>query len=311
MRVYKRHYNVERDEEYVVKLLVEARAKTNVERYPTVWRLRLLLDSRLWEPERDAQIWVGENNELAGFALLSRRNRESPSTGLEWIVSPHIENSSLLVQMLEWAQMRTLEIARERGVAISLSLALGEDDDEKRLFLELNGFSLIQDGYDWYMACSLQGVLIEPTLPQGFNIRAVNAENEREIVAYEQIYGFAPVRRSHRLMLLHSPEYCHLAIVGPDGTLVAYCEVSISRKEWEWSGQRVGWIDYVQTSEHFQRQGLGKAITLASLHQLQTWGADRALLITRSDNISAQLMFKSAGFSYKERDFYYIKVIYP
>ena len=304
-------YDAKRDLERVINLLIEARGRTSVERYPTVWRLRLLLDSRLWEPEHDAQIWVDDNDELVGFAFLSRRTQKSSSIGVEWIVRPHMVANNLLESMLSWAQERVLEIARECNEAISLSLAIGKDENEKRHLLELNGFSLIQDGYDWYMVCTLDKPLPEPMLPQGFLIRAVRSEDESDIEAYEKVYGFAPVKRSHRLTLLHCPEYCHLVIATPEGTLVAYCEISISRKEWELSKQYVGWIDYVQTSEYFQRQGLGKAITLAGLHKLQTWGASSALLVTRSDNIPAQTTFKSVGFSYKERDFCYVKVIHP
>jgi GNAT superfamily N-acetyltransferase len=212
--------------------------------------------------------------------------------------------------MLEWAQRRAAEIANAHQNTVSLSLALYEGEEEKRILLEQNGFSLMLEGFDWYMSCDLGAALSEPLLPQRFVLRPVRSNDQNDIRAYERAYGFTPVTSEHRFALLQSTEYCHLVIATPDNsTFAAYCEVSMSREEWAVSGQRVGWIDYVQTGEHFQRQGLGKAITLAGLRQLQLWGADKALLITRSDNVSAQNTFKAARFSYKERDFCYAKVL--
>jgi mycothiol synthase len=243
------------------------------------------------------------------FAFLSRRSREDTSSGLEWIMRPQMPGTDLCVVMLDWAQARTREIAEERQETASLDLVAHEDEAEKRALLEHNGFSLIQDAHNWYMTCPLDGPLSEPELPEGFTIRAVTDENEDDVKAYEVVYGFTPVKRPHRLALLRSPDYRHLVTVAPDGVFVAFCEVSISRKEWKLSGQRIGWVDYVGTHEDFQRQGLGKAMMLAGLHQLQMCGTDRALLITMSSNTAAQNTFKASSFHYKERDFCYKKKI--
>jgi hypothetical protein len=61
------------DNEQVVELLVIYRAATRVEVYPTAWRLRLLLTSRVWKPTRDTQLWEDASGQMVGFTMLSRR----------------------------------------------------------------------------------------------------------------------------------------------------------------------------------------------------------------------------------------------
>ena len=64
------------DYKRVVELLVAYRAATRVDVYPTAWRLRLLLTSRVWEPTRDTRLWEDTGGEMVGFAVLWRRRFE-------------------------------------------------------------------------------------------------------------------------------------------------------------------------------------------------------------------------------------------
>lgn len=305
-----RDYAGAQDLENIIDLLLTARTNTQLERYPTAWRLRLVVDTRVWEPARDARLWEDAGGRLVGFACLPRRTEESFSSGLEWLLHPDMQGSGLLETMLTWALDRVHERATVlQSLTASLSVAVSAFDVEKLALLERRGFSLLPDIHNWYMARVLNGSLPAYQLPTGWCIRRVRGDVEHELQAYEALYDFTPLSRSCRQALLGSPDYCHLVIAAPDGTFVAYCEVSINREEWVRHGRRVGWIDYIGTGERFQRKGLGTAMVLAGLQQLEAWGAEMAFLVTMSTNKAAQKTFVAAGFQYNERDFCYTKTI--
>lgn len=302
-------YISEYDQERAIALLLTTRISTSVERHPTVWRLRQLLNLRLWEPERDARLWEDVAGNLLGFAFLYRQSREDSLLGLAWIIQPHMQATPLAATMLDWALARVCEMAQEQQMMVSLNLAVYEDEGEKRSLLEASGFVLMHDIHNWYMAHALDGPLSEPVLPEGFTICPLTDECESDVEKYKCLYGFPPVKHAYRLRLLRDPDYLHQVAVAPDSVFVAYCELSVNRQEWALSGRRVGWIDYVGTHRDFRQRGLGKAMVQFGLRQLQLWGADTTLLTTLNSNIPAQKTFLASGFHYSERDFCYTKTI--
>src|SRR5437763_1888530 len=106
MNLTSKPYSGEFDLERAIDLLLKTRIHTSVERHPTVWRLRQLLNLRLWEPERDARLWEDGADNLWGFAFLHRQNREDSLIGLGWIIHPHLQTTPLPASMLDWAQAR-------------------------------------------------------------------------------------------------------------------------------------------------------------------------------------------------------------
>ncbi|HLZ59904.1 MAG TPA: GNAT family N-acetyltransferase [Ktedonosporobacter sp.] len=303
-----RPYIAENDLELVTDLLLTYRAAGHVSRYPTVCRLQLLLSSRLWEPERDAHAWEDSDGKLVGFAFLARRQRENVGSGMDLIIHPDLLNSLLPYEMLNWVEQRARERANECQLALPISVSTGSEEIWLVTTLTQHAFTLV-DGHNLYMACPLDRPFPEPVLPAGFSIRTLKDEDDLE--EYEQLFGFATVNRQHRLELWASPEYCHLVVVAPDGTFVAYYECSINKEEWARSGQRSGWVDYIGTHSDYQKRGLGKALLIAGHQQLQQWGIDTARLVTMDTNTTAQSVFKAAGFTPAERDYVYQKIISP
>ncbi len=281
----------------VIDLLLDYRAATTVYTYPTVWRLRLLWSSRMWNPAEDARLWEDETGRVVGFALLWRRQRESPYLALEWVIHPTLATEALVDAMLAWAVARvqtiTVEQAASRTLyANALNLPLHFDAAFERYGFKPLPADLEQ--YNVYLTRPLQMPLPEPALPSDYILRPLASVDELE--AYAAISGFAAVDPHHRRELFASDEYAYRVIVAPDGEFAAYCEVSICREEWARSGRRVGWIDYVETRPEQQRRGLGRAVLLAGLRQLQEWGAEMALLITVSTNTPALALYDAAGF---------------
>jgi ribosomal protein S18 acetylase RimI-like enzyme len=289
------------DQPHVIDLLLDYRAATTVYAYPTAWRLRLLWSSRVWEPALDAQLWEDTNGRTIGFALLWRRYRESSYLTLERIIHPTLATNVLVDAMLAWAVQRAQTIATEQSAALTLFAnrlhpAIHLDDP-----LEMYGFRPIvpnPEQVNVYLTHALDTPLDEPSLPSGYTLRTLQSVEELE--AYAALSGFAAVNAEHRREMFASDGYCHLVATDPNGDFAAYSECSICRDEWERTGQRVGWIDYVETRPERQRRGLGRAVLLASLRRLREWGAETVILITVNTNTPALKLYEATGFTRME-----------
>jgi ribosomal protein S18 acetylase RimI-like enzyme len=150
------------------------------------------------------------------------------------------------------------------------------------------------DEHNVYYARSLHTEIQPPVPLQGIVIRKLQGNGEME--AYQDLFGFSGINSHHLHELLESQEYCHWVMEDPRGGFVAYCECSICSMEWELSGDRIGWIDYIETKPDHQKKGFGQAILLAGLHQLQELGADTAMLVTINTNTPAIRLYKKTGF---------------
>ncbi|HEV2458842.1 MAG TPA: hypothetical protein VGS80_10795, partial [Ktedonobacterales bacterium] len=167
-----RGYAGAHDLDGALALLREQRAAANSERYPTVWRLELLLSSRLWEPARDARFWVDKARQIVAFAALTSRQREASGAGLERIFHPSARDAALDDAIVQWALDRALERALERGEPLTLGAVSFADDPTLTDSLKRNGFRL-HEGYNVYLARSLDAPLPEPALPEGFTENGV------------------------------------------------------------------------------------------------------------------------------------------
>jgi ribosomal protein S18 acetylase RimI-like enzyme len=265
--------------------------------YPTIWRVRLLLTSRVWEPEKDTRIWENVSGQVIGFAMLWRRQPNSPYIVLDSFAHPAFVSNNILKAMLEWGDKRAHEIVLEKKASITV-YANGFShkafaDDLRNTF----GYALIPpnpDEYNIYFSKKLGDEISIPLLPEGYTIHPLRGDNEIE--SYQSLYGFAKVNPIHQKELLESDEYSHLVVISPEGEFVAYCECSICRAEWQSMNSRIGWIDYVETKPGQQRQGFGRVALIAGLAQLQEWGTETAMLVTINTNIAAVSLYDGVGF---------------
>lgn len=300
--MHHRPYIAARDLPATLDLLLAVRLATRVDRYPTLWRLDLLLTTRLWQPEHDAHVWLNDAGEMIGCALLSSRQRDSDSYGLECLAHPSVSAADLYAAMLDWAIARAQALAQERTGLITLGASGTHDQTALLAALAEHGFTLSDsdEGGDVYLARDLRGLLPACAPPPGFALRPFN--DPAAIFAYHDLYGFAAVTDAHRRHLLTSPDYHHVVAVAPDGALVAYCECSYSRAEWSRGAATIGWIDYLGTRDTYQGRGLGRAVLLAGLQWLRAQGATSAMLITMAANERAQRVYLDAGFRVTEHD---------
>ncbi|HEU5200464.1 MAG TPA: GNAT family N-acetyltransferase, partial [Ktedonobacterales bacterium] len=123
-------------------------------------------------------------------------------------------------------------------------------------------------------------------------------EADRYLAVHHEAFPDSNLTLEERLALMRDSAYLpalDLVAVGPNGALVAFCTCSFNVEEQERLGRRDGWVDLVGTRPELRGKGLGRAVLLAGLRQLQALGAARALLGTQSTN-NAQRLYASVGF---------------
>lgn len=286
-----------KDLEQVLDLLLAYRLATSVKTYPTIWRLRLLLSSRVWDPERDTSVWFSHSGRLIAFGMIWRRHYEDVNLVLEYFLHPEFCSASLIRRVLEWGKQRAREIAKDWRKAVGLYAGEPALKVVPPVDFYGMGFSAVEvnpERRTVFFGRSLDDSLPEPSLPPGYTIRSLKSPDELD--QYERLYGFTDVSADFRQVQLSSDEYTQSVVSNPEGEFVAYCEHSVTRAEWERGSERVGWIDYVGTQEEEQGKGLGEAVLLEALRRLRNQGAEEAMLVTISDNLPALRLYQKAGF---------------
>jgi mycothiol synthase len=286
-----------KDQKRLMDFWLDYRAASDVRMYPTIWRIRLLLTSRVWDQEKDTQIWENESGQIIGFAMLWSRQPNSSYIVLDSFAHPKFASDGLLSAILNWGDLRVNEIAKGQEAALTVYVTGFSQYDFSAGILKQRGYTLFPpnpDEHNVYYAKSLQNGIPLPTVPAGYEIRKLQGTDDLE--TYQALYGFSKVNPLHQQELIESKEYCHLVMVNLDGEFVAYCECSVCYAEWERTSQRIGWIDYVETKPEQQKKGLGRAILTAGLLQLQELGADIAMLVTINTNTPAVTLYNKTGF---------------
>jgi len=292
-----RSCNYQKDQKALMDLWLDVRASSDVRLYPTIWRIRLLLTSRVWEQEKDTQIWEKVSGKIVGFAMLWRRQPTSPYLALDCFIPPTFATDELLLKMLQWGDQRAHEIAEAQKFPHTVYASGFSQHNFPANLLKQAGYAPLppnSDEHNVYFSRLLQGEIPSPALPQDYKIR--HLRNIDDLESYQALYGFAKVNPLHLKELIESDEYSHLVVVDPGGEFTAYCECSVCYAEWKRTNQRIGWIDYVETEPDQQKKGLGRAILLAGLLELQKLGADIAMLITINTNFPAVSLYHKTGF---------------
>ena len=118
-----RFCDYQNDQKRLMDFWVDYRAASDVRRYPTVWRIRLLLTSRVGEQEKDTQLWENASGQIIGFAMVWRRQPTSAYSVLDCFVHPAFATDELLLQILRWGDQRASEIAQEQAISLTVYAA--------------------------------------------------------------------------------------------------------------------------------------------------------------------------------------------
>jgi len=293
----RRSCNYFQDKNKLIPFWLDWRAAFDPRLYPTIWRLRLLLSSRVWNQDLDAAVWEDETGHIMGFSMLWRRKSSSPYIVLDNFIHPSFPTKKIYLEMLDWGSLRVDEISAGQRKSLTLYTSDYSRSSSAGKCLEQNGYSPLvpnPEEHNVYLARIIRNKVDLKSLPQGYSFNKLREMSDLE--SYQSLYGFAYVNPLHRKELMESDEYCHLVVEGCDKEFYAYCECSICRDEWKRTNQRIGWVDYIETKPEAQQQGFGKAVLTAGLSRLQKLGSQVAMLVTLSTNTPALQLFKNAGF---------------
>lgn len=204
--------------------------------------------------------------------------------------------------MIAWAEAFFRE--SYRGSAPALSASAVESDPVRIALLERRGFIRDEE-----TALKLDRDLAKPiplpTLPDGFSIRCLSADEEAAWVAlHRAAFGTENMTLEERQAMTGSPDFdpqLDLVAAAPDGRLAAYVFGSISREENEQTGLKIGYTDPVGTHPDYQRRGLCRALLLECMHRLREKGMQAARLGTGSWDTAMQHAAQSVGFRVVQR----------
>ena len=298
-KITSRFCEYETDREDLLGFLLEYRLATDIRIYPTIWRVQLLLTSRVSNLKKDTQLWQDKTGQIIGFVMLWRRRSDSPYIVLDGFVHPKFVTKERLMIMFEWGNERAKEIGAEQNTTVTV-FANGFHHpvfaDQLQTTFSYVSISPNPDEHNVYLSKMLDKEISIPSLPEGYTIQRL--QNTDSLKQYQSLYGFAQVNPVHQKELIQSEEYAHLAVENKNGEFVAYCECSICRAEWGIMNNHIGWIDYIETGSNHQKQGFGQAALLAGLTQLRRWGADTAMLITINTNTPALKLYNKVGFEF-------------
>ena len=292
-----RPVNYTQDLAKISDLVLAWRLARDLRQYPTLWRVRLFLTCRVWDPAQDTCLWESDSGQAVGLALLWRRQSNSDYLVLEVITHPSFTTKGLLAEIFGWGEQRSREIAAGQDAPLTLFAIVYSGQPTAVELLAKAGFNLQLpnlEGHNLYLSRPLQGEIPIPALPPGDTFSPLTSEDDLE--AYQALSSFAKVNPFFLKEQLASPDYRHLVIQDRSGAYAAYCECSVCPLEWQPGKPRLGWIDYMETRSDMQRMGLGRAVLMAGLRQLQDWSAETAMLVTISTNAPAVNLYQKTGF---------------
>ncbi|RPI82824.1 MAG: N-acetyltransferase [Chloroflexi bacterium] len=249
-------------------------------------------------------LWDGPDG-LDGWAAFS-----SGWSAFDIYVQPGLRGSDKAEEMVRWAIEKAERCARQQNEASFEFIWVAEEDAWLRETLEKNGMLCSQE----WMAVfeqSLEGLIPEPVLPEGFHVRGTAGEAEVETRARAQYLAFESSMPFERYVerfrsFMRSPVYnpkLDLVVEAPDGRAAAFCIC------WLDPVNRVGYFEPVGTAPDFQQKGLGKAVIREGLCRMKASGMLSAAVCSYGGNDPAINLYTSSGFLFVRRRLTYRKEI--
>lgn len=238
---------------------------------------------------RNVCLWEDEAGDLLGFAII-----QLPWRSLDTCAHPAARDAGIERLMLVWATERAQEIADESGKPLMLYVDAFEHDAEQLALLAAYGFVPDQSAMIRVVR-SLEDVLPQPHLPDGFVLRPIDGMRElREyVVLHRAAFGAADMTIEWRRRTVRAPQYIpELDVVAeaPDGRLAAFCMC--------WLGPVCGegYIEPLGVHPDFAGYGLGRAVLLEGLWRLQAHGAVLAVIDRYEGDEGARALCDALGF---------------
>lgn len=242
---------------------------------------------------RQIYLWdaPGEDG-LLGWSLLS----------LDWrtfdvFTHPGLRGTPAAQEMFAWAQNTLQRQVKSAGGVMIRTMWISERDETLIDMLQQQGFSASSQVM-LLLERRLDGLVPDPRLPPGWQVRRVNGAAEAEpraAASYGAFESKLPQARYLQRMLdfMRSLAYSRaldLAAVGPQGQHAAFCLA------WSDPVNRVGYFEPVGAHPVFRGRGLAKTVLSVGLQALQADGMAVATVCVNESNLAGQALYHAAGF---------------
>lgn len=300
-----RSYESETDLQSISDLLKACEAVDKLNQEASVAELRQASDDPSLDKARDVRLWEDPEGKLIGIGHLEISTSDEIVNGfLSCRVHPTARCGNLERQIIAWGEERMREVQQERGVRVKLSAEARDDKADFIALLESSGFK--SERYLLTMRRSLKEPIPEPQLPANFTLRQVRDQQDAEAWVEMHNQSFIDTWNYHKLTIEHykylrnHPTYrpdLDLVVIAPDGTFAACCKCIINLESNTRNRHNEGWIDELGTRRGFRRIGLGRAMLLFTMRQLQAAGIDIVKLSVDFNNPNGALqLYESVGF---------------
>jgi mycothiol synthase len=323
-----RPYEIEDNLRQMQGLLMEARSRTDDWRYPHVGDLMWWFFMVLCHlgPQEFVRLWHDGQGKLIGYAILG----EDPSFDCQ--VLPEYAWRGIEEEALAWAEGRVAKLRQGDATRWGGRMVTNtrQDDARRIAFLEQHGFrraeyaevSMIRaltehksapdgattSGQNAHAGATTNKENAEPTLPDGYQVRAVEeGEISERAAAQREVWGLWPVgnvsdddyRRFMRL-----PGYdreLDVVAVAPDGVIAAYVN------GWLDPVNRIGDFGPVGARPAYRRRGLTRSVLHECMRRMQARGMERVSVSTGETSVPARGLYESVGFRVVDRCLDYVK----
>lgn len=260
--------------------------------------LQLSLSSPNVNPKEDIRLWEDDQGELLGVAVIEPQTCVHGVDGyLSWYLHPHVSDRNFEPEIMRWAEKRMREIGRQKNRPVQLKAYSLDHQTQQNLLLRSYNFTI--DRHFLTMEKPLQTPIELPSLPVGYQLSYL--QNQTQIPAWVELFNesFIDHWDHHELTVeqvqsWHSqPHYqpeLDLVAIAPNQTFAAFCSCQLK-------SAHIGWIEWLGTRRGFRNLGLGRAILLAGLSQLQKSGVTLARLSVDAQSLTgATKLYQSIDF---------------
>lgn len=248
--------------------------------FPNVIDLPYRLSS--WSLDDPANLRVWEHNgELQAVGML-----QLPWLALDYAYTPAAE--SLVPDIFAWFAERAAALAHERNDELPVAIYLTPERAAHIQFAAALGFQRDDDWGLMHLERSLVAPIQVPALPAGFAFRRLDGRVADYVALHQAAFGSTNMRLGWRARTLtmsrYHPELDLLIVDTADDRPVAFCV--------GWLYDTTGQIEPLGVHPDYQRLGLGRAILLEGLRQLQVHGATQATIHVYQRNDPALALYQ-------------------
>ncbi|HMO57003.1 MAG TPA: GNAT family N-acetyltransferase [Roseiflexaceae bacterium] len=251
-----------------------------------------------FDATRDLRLWFDEQGQLVVFGQLWASEENAHNDGFLWYkVAPEWRNSDPEAELFSWATARVREYGRT-----ALSVVTRDNEPWRIAAYERYGFRAVR--YFLRMRRMLDTPIEAPQFPAGYTLVDGDHDPERWAEMYNASfidhYNFHPATADKVRYWQQETDYrpdLNLVACAPDGSYAAFAWNTISRAENNHTGLQNGHIGLLGTRRGYRRQGLGRAMLLASLQRLAAIGMQSASLgVDAESPTGATQLYTAAGF---------------